>query len=395
MSTIQSMALDTRGYESKPIEITFNAGRSELQKTVALDSQDFVNKLTRTNPVGRRGQDAFGMKFGCKNPIILDESNDAQIIKDQAEMMLDDTYAYNIPSSGVPNVLTTIWTTKFFKQMFQSTPFREMTTPDQQGMFGTTDVRYPLIGASGTSKPYSDHSGLGDSSINLNYLQRQTITLQRTLTYGDLQTAIMGMAKVDYVGWLREYIATLITLDQNNIGFNGYSGMQCFGLLNDPSLNPELSPSNGQWMVSGTYGSVCTDIITAVQSVQTLGAGQVNTDDEFIIGLPPVVFGALLFQNSFGLNVRSYIESVYPKCRFIQVQNYTGTGTPLGSDLPNFMQVIFKTIGGQETALGVFSTLYNSHGVVRELSSYNEKVSYVVAGSILTMPVGIATLSGI
>ena len=209
------------------------------------------------------------------------------------------------------------------------------------------------------------------------------------------ETAIMGMAKVDYVGWLREYIATLITLDQNNIGFNGYSGMQCFGLLNDPSLNPELSPSNGQWMVSGTYGSVCTDIITAVQSVQTLGAGQVNTDDEFIIGLPPVVFGALLFQNSFGLNVRSYIESVYPKCRFIQVQNYTGTGTPLGSDLPNYMQVIFKTIGGQETALGVFSTLYNSHGVVRELSSYNEKVSYVVAGSILTMPVGIATLSGI
>jgi hypothetical protein len=307
----------------------------------------------------------------------------------------DDTYGYNIASSGVPNVLTTVWTTKFFKIMFQSTPFREMTTPDQQGVFGTTNVKYPLIGASGVSKLYSDHSGLGDSSVNLNYLTRQTVTLQRTLTYGDMQTAVMGMAKVDYVGYLREYVASLINLDQNNIGFNGYTGMQLFGLLNDPSLNATLPAGAGQWMVSGTYATVISDIITTVQSIQTLGAGQVNTDDEFIIGLPPVVMGALLFQNSFGLNVRSYISSVYPKARFIQVQNYTGTGSPLGSSAPNFMQVIFKTIGGQETALGVFTTLYNSHGVVRMLSSYNEKVSYCVAGTVLTMPIGVALMSGI
>jgi hypothetical protein len=390
---MDSGIIDNNG--TKTVDIVFNAGGSNPQ-TLQLDAKEFIGTLTATNKVGQRGTPAFGMNFGTKNPIILDSSPQSTQFKQRLEMAMDDdTYAYNIPSSGVPNVLTTVWTTKFFKQIYQSTPFREMTTPDQQGMFGTTDVRYPLTAGSGVSKLYSDHSGLGDSSMNLNYIQRQTVTLERTLTYGDMQTAVMGMAKVDYVGTTREYMATLITLDQNNIGFRGYNGLRVFGLLNDPTLNAVLPAGAGQWMVSGTYATVISDIITTVQSVQTLGAGQVDTDQEFIIGLPPCVFGALLYQNSFGMNVRQYIESVYPKCRFIQVQNYTGTGTPLGSVAPNFMQVIFKEIAGQETALGVFTTLYNSHGVVRMLSSYNEKISYVVSGTVLTMPVGIATMSGI
>lgn len=388
--------------KSNMLNITVNA-KSDREKTIAVDSAAFLNTIEHCNPEGTRSrQDGFGINLTGKRTLnkdvlILDEGSISHEFKQSADRMFmdDDTYAYNIGSSGVPNVLTTVWTTKFFKQLFQSTPFREMTTPDQQGTFGTTNIKYPLIGASGISKPYGDHSGLGDSSINLNYLTRQTVTLERTLAYGDMQTAVMGMAKVDYVGWLREYVADLITLDQNNIGFNGYAGMQCFGLLNDPTLNATLPAGAGQWMDGGTFSTVVSDIITTVQSVQTLGAGRVETDKEFIIGLPPCVMGALNFQNSFGMSVKQYILGIYPKARFIQVQNYTGTGTPLGSVAPNYMQVIFKEIGSQETALGPFSTLYNSHGVIRELSSYAEKVSYVVAGTVLTMPVGVATMSGI
>jgi hypothetical protein len=371
-----------------------------MGKKLAMDSAELIHTLQETNLSGMRGE-GFGMCLTGNRKrdhevLILDSSSRSNQFKRNAEaMMMDDDYAYNIGSSGVPNVLTAVWTTRFFKQIYQSTPFRELTTADQQGTFGTTNVKYPLIQGSGVSKLYADHSGLGDSSINLNYLTQQTVTLQRTLTYGDMQTAVMGMAKVDYVAWLREYVATLITLDQNNIGFNGFAGMQCYGLLNNPGLNPVLVAGSGQWITSGTYASVVSDIITTVQSIQTLGAGQVDTDDEFIIGLPPCVFGALLYQNSFGMSVKAYIEGVYPKCKFIQVQNYTGTGTPLGSVAPNYMQVIFKQIAGQDTALGVFSSLYNSHGVVRLLSSYNEKVSYVLGGTVLPMPIGVATLSGI
>jgi hypothetical protein len=370
-----------------------------MGKKLAMDSTELMDTLHETNINGMRGE-GFGMCLTGNRKrdheiLILDSSSRSNQFKRSVQaMLMDDDYAYNIPSSGVPNVLTTVWTTRFFKQIYQSTPFRELTTPDQQGVFGTTNVKYPLIQGSGVSKLYADHAGLGDSSMNLNYLTQQTVTLQRTLTYGDMQTAVMGMAKVDYVAWLREYTADLIALDQNNIGFNGFDGMQCYGLLNNPGLLPEIAAANGQW-VDGDYASVVSDIITTVQSIQTLGAGQVKTDSEFIIGLPPVAFGALLYQNSLGMSVKAYIEGVYTKCKFIQVQNYTGTGTPLGSVAPNRMQVIFKQIGGQDTALGVFSSLYNSHGVVRLLSSYNEKISYVLAGTVLTMPIGVATMSGI
>jgi hypothetical protein len=77
------------------------------------------------------------------------------------------------------------------------------------------------------------------------------------------------------------------------------------------------------------------------------------------------------------------------------VPQYQGTGSPIGSVVPNVAQLIFDEIAGQRVAYNVFSSLYNSHGVVRMLSSYEEKISYTISGAFPALPIGIASITGI
>lgn len=315
-----------------------------------------------------------------------------------------DTYGYNLPSSGVPSWFTTIWTNKIIKLLFQSTPFFEMTHEFQQGMFGTSNIKIPTSAFTKNAAMYTDHSGVGAAGININWVDRQTVTLQQVLTYGDLSLARFGMAKIDYLANLREAVASSINLDINQIGFNGFAGLRTFGLLNDPGLNPQVTfpaaasnPASSMWIYK-TGLEIIYDVQLLINSIVSIALGRANPEtDEFYLGVPPALYGFLLQPASslVPCSVITYLKETYKGIKIIQVQNYQGTGNPIGSVTPNYIQVVFSKLNNTEVALNAFCSPYQSHGVVRELSSFNEKISYTIAGAIVTLPAGIATGSGV
>lgn len=357
--------------------------------------------LGRCNPYKSFEGEGFGVclardaEFNNLNQKVF-VANDRQ----QAKMALDSA-EFSIPSNGVPSYLTTIWNQKPIKQILKTTPLRALTKDWQQGEFGTTDIKIPTVSFAGQDEIYTDLGGDGDSSVNYNWVPRQTITLQRTLKYGDMTQAQMALAKIEYVANLREGVASLINININNIGFLGYAGVQVYGLLNDPSLNATIAAPNG---VSGsalwskkTYNELYADVQSMFASIQAGGNGNIEVTAKCTLGVAPAVYTYLVNTiNALGTNTLfEMLQKAFPQMTIVQVPNYQGTGDPIGSTLPNKAQLIFDEVNGQPVAYNIFSNLYNSHGVVRLLSSFAEKVSYTVSGAFIALPFAVATISGI
>ncbi len=311
-----------------------------------------------------------------------------------------DTVGFDIPSNGALQAATSIFTNMMITQLFQTTPFAQITQSFQNGVFGNSQIFVPQMTGRGVSQIYGGYSVSGSTNVNVNWMERDVVYLQRSMSYEDLAVAQMGLAKVNLVGGLRNFNSELIAIDINNIGFNGYEGYRTFGILNDPSLNPTIVSPNG---VSGSslwatksYLEICADIQATITEVTGRAGGQAQYTDKFYFVIPPVCGPALMAQNALGTQtVEGYIRSVLPKVEIIIAQNVQGTGTPFGSEAPNYLLLVWEKMGGQPVALNAFVTPYYSHGVYRLEDYYGEKVSFAVAGCYVTRAMGIQLMSGI
>lgn len=389
-------------------DVALDAG---LEEELVYSRSSDLELLQRQNPAGHTmDHEGYGMKLRADDQegVITDEiylaKNRAEVEKLCNHIANDvDTVAYGVPSNGVLQYLTSIFNFKPIEQLLQTKASRVLTSDWQQGQFGTTNVYVPTTQVMGKSAAYADYSGAGQSSVNFNWVERQAVSLQQTLQYGDMTVARFGQGKIDYVAQLRSAMTNLIALDINKINFRGYAGMRIFGLLNDPSLRTVLvapasaaNPSSGQWFYK-TYLEIADDIQSMFQDIITVAGG--NADFSTVpckLGVPPAVYTFLTKQNELGTQtIAGYLKIVYPNMDVVQVQDYQGTGTPVGSDVPNYAQLIYDNLAGQTVAYNVFSSLYNSHGVVRQTSSYEEKVSYTISGAFIAAPIGVSTMSGI
>jgi hypothetical protein len=284
--------------------------------------------------------------------------------------------------------------------------FDEVSHSFQQGTFGITNIKIPTISFSNNYSLYADYSAQGDANINVNWVDRQVVNFERTLLYGDLAIAQMSMGKVDYIGRLREGTMRQIKLHQDALGFFGYSAnMNIYGLLNDPSLYATItagqkagapSGSTSTLWEYGTFFEIIADIISLRQAITSRAGGQDDDDASCFLLLPPAVWQYLLTTSPLGnITVKDWLEKNYKNMRLIKAPLLQGTGTPIGSSTPNQCVLIFETIDGQECLLNSFVTLYNSHGVVRQASSYQEKISYSLGGAIVSNGIGIQIMTGI
>ncbi len=365
--------------------------------------------LQRTNLGKTTEHDGYGMKLRADDQqfTITDE---IYLAKDRSEIQTlcdkiaadADITVYNSTSNGVLEYVTSIFNYNPIVQLLQTTASRELTHDWQQGTFGTTNIFIPQIAHTGKAALYSDQGGSGQTGVNYTWLERQCVALQQNLIYGDMTVARFGMGKINYVADLRTSLTTTINQDINHINFRGYAGMRIFGLLNDPDLRTVLvapasaaNPSSSQWIYK-TYLEICSDVQAMYADI--LGAAQGNADYKVkaTLGVPPSTYVYLTTQNALGnMLVSDFLTKAYPGLVITQVQDYAGTGNPIGSSVPNHCQLIFDTLANQPVAYNIFSQLYNSHGVVRLASAYEEKVSYTVSGALIAQPIGVSTMTGI
>lgn len=395
-----------------------------------------IQMLTKCNPLKSAFKTGGGVAVGFDSlfgpevsptlcPIVAKDIDEANAIgqhllnKYRSRLMDADTYAFDIPSSGIPTPILTIWTTRTIEEMFKTNTLSLVAGAWQQGAPGVEEIKIPTVGFLGNPAIYSDLSMNGGTSVNFNWVTRNIAYFEDTLVWGDMQQAQFGLAKIDYVNKIREAMAILVTQFQNDLGFQGYTGIpsgdnpQLFGILNEPNLGAAISlPVDGQ--IPGTlipttawygkdYLQIARDVQLLIQNVLTKAKGNAsvqstNNNTPFKLCIPPSAEAALATPNALGSkSVGAWLRETYPNMTIEIIPNFEAelvtTGVQTGQTV---VMVLFqhpKT--GEMPYDELFVTKWQGHRPVPMASAIAEKMSFGLGGVILKYPLLVAYAYGV
>lgn len=310
------------------------------------------------------------------------------------------------PNSAVPAFLTTLIDPKVFEILFAPNNGAKIIGENRKGTWLDETAMFPVVEHTGEVSSYGDYSENGHTGANTNWPQRQSYLFQTIKEYGERELERAGLARINWVSELDRAAATNMAKFLNLTYFFGVSQLQNYGLLNDPNLPASLTPatkSGGgvKWITNGNITASATEIYADIQAIyaslvnQT--AGLVDQSTKLVLAMSPGSAVALTATNSFNVNVYDLLKKNFPNIRFEVAVQYgaLSAANPQGVAGGNLVQMIAENLEGQETGYCSFNEKMRSHPIIRQLSSYKQKLTGGTWGAIIRMPVAFASMIGV
>lgn len=310
------------------------------------------------------------------------------------------------PNSGVPAFLTTMIDPAVFKVLFAPSRAAIILGEIRKGTWLDETIMFPTVEHTGEVSTYGDYAENGRAGVNTNWPQRQSYLFQAIKEYGDRELERAGLARINWVSEIDQAAATVLNKFANLVYFVGLQGLQNYGLLTDPNLTASLTPATKaaggvKWISNGVVVATANEVFTDIQSIyfqliqQT--SGLVEADTKLVLAMSPGSEVALTATNSFNVNVFDLLKKNFPNIRFETAVQY-GTITsanPQGNAAGNLVQMIAEEIEGQQTGYCAFNEKMHAMPIVRQLSSFKQKVLAGVWGAVVRQPFGIASMLGV
>lgn len=310
------------------------------------------------------------------------------------------------PSAAIPVFLTTMVDPEVFRILFTPNRAAAIIGEKKKGDWTMQTAMFPVIESTGEVSSYGDYNENGSTGVNMGWPQRQNYLFQTIQEYGELEMERAGLARLNYVAELDRSAATVMDRFLNTSYFFGIGGLQNYGMLNDPNLGPTLTPATKaaggvKWIsaggaIVGTANEIYADIQALFIQLVAQSGGLIQFDTPMILAMSPASHGALTTTNSFGVSVMDLLKKNFPNLQIeIAVQyGVLAAGNPQGVAAGNFMQLIAKTLEGQDYGYGAFSEKMRAHPVIRAMSSFKKKLSGGTWGSVIRMPMSVASMTG-
>ncbi len=310
------------------------------------------------------------------------------------------------PNSSVPAILTTMIDPKVFKALFAPNKAVSIMGEERRGTWLDDTIMLPVTEAGGEVSSYGDYATSGMVTSNTNWPQRQAYLFQVIKRYGERELERAGLARINWVSELDYSAAMMLNKFSNLSYFYGISGLQNYGLFNDPHLNASLTPATKAWggttwyngtVVAATANEIYLDIENTFAQLVAQTAGLVNRETPMILAMSPTSEAALTTTNSFNVNVSDLIKKNFPNLKVENAVQYgalSSTNTQ-GVAGGNFMQLIAKEVDGQDTGYCCFNEKMRAHKLIPMMSSFEQKVSAGTFGCVLRMTMTIASMLGI
>lgn len=315
------------------------------------------------------------------------------------EMAQDNTLAMDaLPglittsNSGIPAFLTTFIDPKVIEILVTPNRGAEILGENKKGDWTTTSALFPVAESAGEVSSYGDYSNNGEVSANINWPSRQSYHYQTITQWGERQLAMMGVAQIDWATRLNMASARIMDKFQNKTYFYGVSGLQCYGLLNDPNLSAPVTPivkaAGGFTWAVATANEIFEDIKKLYGVLVTQSGGNINMRSKMKLCLSPLREADLAKLSAFNVSVSDALKKTYPNMEIMSAVEYsTASG--------EFVQLIVDQIEGQDTGYMAFTEKMRAHGVVKEMSAFKQKKSGGTWGAIITAPLAISSMLGI
>lgn len=296
-------------------------------------------------------------------------------------------------NSGIPAFLSTFIDPKLIDVLVSPMKAAEIVGDEvKKGDWTTETTMFPIIESTGVTSAYGDYSESGNAGVNSNFPQRQSFHYQVMTQWGERELERAGLARIDWAN--RTNIASVLTLNkyQNKTYFFGVSGLQNYGLLNDPSLSAAISPTTktagGTSWANATALEVLADIQKLYKQLQSQANGLVELDTRMTLAMSPLSEVALTKTTEFNVNVSDILKKNFPNLTVKTAPEYT-------TDSGELVQLIADEIEGQRTASCGFTEKLRAHPIVVNSSSFKQKKSQGTWGTVIFRPFLIAQMLGV
>lgn len=298
-------------------------------------------------------------------------------------------------NGGIPAYLANYLDPEFVRVLVTPMRIGEIIGEEKKGDWTTASAQFPIVESAGYVTSYGDYSNSGQASANYNWEPRQPYHFQTITNWGEREMEMAGEARINYAQDLNIASALVIQKAHNKIGFYGVSGLQNFGLLNDPSLPAAIAPAASgtgggtTWATkdgSGIYGDIQLLYTQLVQQSK----GLIDRQTKMVLALSPESETNFTKTNTYNVNVSDQLKKNFPNLRVVSAVEYSAAGAG-GLE---FMQLMAEGVEGTKTAFNAFTEKMRAHPVFVDLSSFRQKKSGGNYGAIIRRPILVASMAG-
>lgn len=302
-------------------------------------------------------------------------------------------------SAGIPAFLANYIDPKLIEILTAPNKAADIFGEAKKGDWTSATLMFPVVEYTGEVSSYGDYNNNGSVGVNETFPQRQPYHYQTITQWGEKQLEVAGLAKLDYAARMNQGSALVLNKFQNDTYFYGVSGLQNYGLLNDPALSAALTPgakafnagASGPWITSGVVTATANEIYADIQALFTQLVVQcsnnIDMEASMVLAMAPTSEVALLTTNQFNVNVNDMLKKNFPNLKVKTAAQYAGSS--------NLVQMIVETIEGEQVGECVFTEKLRAHAIIRDLSSWKQKKSQGSVGAVIYRPMGIAQMSGV
>lgn len=330
----------------------------------------------------------IGFNFADQNAIGFKPNSHEDI----SYQLATDSALVTTPNTLVPAELTAFIDPMVVEIFTAPRRARELASEVKKGDWSTSYAKFRLDENVGTTQGYSDYASGATSDINMNWATRQQYLFQTTLKYGDLETAISSVAKVDLASRKQRACATVLDIDYNKFALLGVKDRQIYGLLNDPNLPNAIMPKNvsgvTKWKDKTTV-QIYNDILELFSTLSKQSDGLIDYNSPLTLAVGPGPNVCLGSATDFNVSVIDML-----------MKNFTNLKIAVVPELGNLpegetVMLFAREVNGAPTAEIGYSIKVQAHRLVPNLSSFEQKWTSSTYGTIVYMPYAYARMQGV
>ncbi|MDR2075655.1 MAG: DUF2184 domain-containing protein [Desulfovibrio sp.] len=316
----------------------------------------------------------------------------AWIDRSRLNQLAQDAALITTPNTAIPVELLAYIDPRVIEILTAPRRAREVFTESKKGDWTTPYAKWRVDEMVGRSQAYSDFADNGASDVNSNWKSRQQYVFQTNIQYGDLETAMSGVARINLASAKQAAAATVLDIDANRFYLLGVDGREIYGVLNDPNLPVAITPLTGTggltWSVKTTVEKY-NDILALFARLSKQSAGLIDHTSPLYLLLSPEMEVRLGAATDFNVSVLDMINKYFTSIKIVSLPELSSASSG------QTMMLVASEIAGQPTAELGFGEKIRAGRIVAELSSLKQKWVSSTYGGIVLQPFAFATMQGI
>lgn len=327
-----------------------------------------------------------------------------QMVAAMQSYAMDDQQGLTTQASiNTPVQFLQNWLPGFVRVITAARKIDELIGITTSGSWEDEEIVQGIMEPVGNAVTYGDYTNVPLSSYNTNFVRRTVIRHEKGIKVGMLEEARAARIRVSTAAEKRASAALALEVTRNSIGFNGFnSGSNLtYGFLNDPGLPSYRTVaatgtgSSTLWSTK-TFLQITADIRAAAAQLQTQSQDTINPEDvEITLAVATAVYQYLSVTSDFGISVRNWFMSTYPKARIVSAPQLNAANATANVFYLYAEKVDDSASDDSRTWVQVVPAKYQVLGVEKQAKAYVEDAVNATAGAMIKRPYACTRWTGV